>query len=121
VHEVLGAGQCIGEGGARALCWIMHSVRKPNVTEVTGSNRKCCNSTHLVCVQVVHEVLGAGQCVGEGGARALVLDVGANFGVFALYAAMEGCRSVVPLSQPAYRTSIRPCLSGHKGVLITVL
>ncbi|KAG1670446.1 hypothetical protein FOA52_010182 [Chlamydomonas sp. UWO 241] len=45
-------------------------------------------------MRVVHEILGAGQCVGGGGARELVLDVGANFGVFALYAAAEGCRVI---------------------------
>lgn len=43
-------------------------------------------------LQVVHEVLGANQCTPAEGHRRLVLDVGANFGYFALYAASMGCR-----------------------------
>ena len=32
------------------------------------------------------------KCVQPGGKRALVLDVGANFGWYSIYAAMLGCR-----------------------------
>ncbi len=45
-------------------------------------------------MQVVDEILGSNQCDRPGGARALVLDVGANFGYFALMAAMYGCRVI---------------------------
>ena len=47
------------------------------------------------CVlQVFHEIL-EGRCVDpSSGERALVLDVGGNFGYFAVYAALHGCRCV---------------------------
>lgn len=41
--------------------------------------------------QVFHKAL-EGRCVRPDGSRALVLDVGANFGWFSLYAAKLGCR-----------------------------
>ncbi len=43
------------------------------------------------CLQVFYEVL-KNRCVRPDGSRALVLDVGANFGYFAVYAALLGCR-----------------------------
>lgn len=40
---------------------------------------------HPAPLQAAHEIL-AGKCIRPDGSRALVLDVGANFGYFALYA-----------------------------------
>ena len=42
----------------------------------------------------MHEIIGGGQCVQPGGGRGLVLDIGANFGYFALGAAAAGCRVI---------------------------
>ncbi len=47
--------------------------------------------------QVFHNVLKS-SCVRADGKRNLVLDVGANFGYYSLYAASMGCRSVVTLT-----------------------
>ena len=47
---------------------------------------------NIVQPQVMYEVLGGGQCHRPDGGRNLVLDVGANFGYFALGAASYGCR-----------------------------
>lgn len=43
--------------------------------------------------QIFRDVL-RGSCVRSDGSRALVLDVGANFGYYSLYAAKMGCRQV---------------------------
>ena len=43
--------------------------------------------------QIFHESL-KDRCVGPDGKRRLVLDVGANFGFFAVYAAKLGCRVI---------------------------
>ena len=43
--------------------------------------------------QIFRDVL-RGSCIRSDGSRALVLDVGANFGYYSLYAAKLGCRQV---------------------------
>ena len=45
----------------------------------------------MVLPQIFSALLN-GSCVRPDGSRALVLDVGANFGYFSLYAAKLGCR-----------------------------
>ncbi|MEW5304387.1 MAG: hypothetical protein WDW36_006998 [Sanguina aurantia] len=52
--------------------------------------------------RAVYEVLN-GRCVKPDGERALVLNVGANFGYYALYAAMLGCRVVAWEPVPLFR------------------
>lgn len=53
-----------------------------------------CDSSVRVTGQVVFSQLGfPGGCKKAGGARGLMLDIGANFGYYTAYAAAMGCRS----------------------------
>ena len=47
------------------------------------------------------------QCVDKDGKRALVLDIGANFGFFSVYAALLGCRVIAWEPVPLFRAFIR--------------
>ncbi|EFJ41791.1 hypothetical protein VOLCADRAFT_98168 [Volvox carteri f. nagariensis] len=52
---------------------------------------------------IVYQVL-AGRCLREDGSRALVVDVGANFGWFAVLAARMGCRVIAFEPVPLFRS-----------------
>jgi FkbM family methyltransferase len=56
--------------------------------------------------QIFREVLHK-QCVNEEGKRALVLDIGANFGYFSVYAALLGCRVIAWEPVPLFRSLIK--------------
>eukprot|EP00195_Chlamydomonas_chlamydogama_P011405 CAMPEP_0202902672 /NCGR_PEP_ID=MMETSP1392-20130828/16989_1 /ASSEMBLY_ACC=CAM_ASM_000868 /TAXON_ID=225041 /ORGANISM="Chlamydomonas chlamydogama, Strain SAG 11-48b" /LENGTH=567 /DNA_ID=CAMNT_0049589473 /DNA_START=195 /DNA_END=1898 /DNA_ORIENTATION=+ len=56
--------------------------------------------------QIFHQVL-KDRCVSPDGSRALVVDIGANFGYFTLYAASMGCRVIAWEPVPLFRAFVK--------------
>eukprot|EP00798_Chlamydomonas_sp_ICE-L_P016730 gene16730-22999_t len=54
-----------------------------------------------------------GNCIRPDGSRALVLDVGANFGYFSLYAAKMGCRVIAWEPVPRFQAFIKYALQAN--------
>jgi len=60
--------------------------------------------------RIFEEVL-KGRCIGPDGRRRVVLDVGANFGYFSVYAALFGCRVIAWEPVPLFRAYVNWALA----------
>ena len=75
--------------GRSAALWAEFGVAYRPVAQ-----QHCCSSVPSMCLQIWWHVLGptGGGCKKAGGKQGLVMDVGANFGYYSLFAAAMGCR-----------------------------
>lgn len=96
INAVNGGPGIRGRGAGRRS-QICYEVLRNSCTRPDGSHPLLPTPSHLIPSpppshgQIFYEVLRKG-CIRPDGSRALVLDVGANFGYFSVYAALLGCR-----------------------------